>query len=67
MSEQVHSAPPGGWPIEPVNADRWADNMLKNWKVRQLMKKNLRVLHKIVSLITTFPRLYKTMGVRIYL
>jgi hypothetical protein len=42
MSEQVHSAPPGGWPIEPVNADRWADNMLKNWKVRQLMKKNLR-------------------------
>ncbi|CAK9260145.1 unnamed protein product [Sphagnum jensenii] len=47
MSEQVHSAPPGGWPIEPVNADRWADNMLKNWKVAtyhkgiELQKRNI--------------------------
>lgn len=30
---QVHVAPPGGWVPEPINPDRWADNMLKAWKV----------------------------------
>lgn len=29
----VHVAPPGGWTYEPVHPDKWADQMLKAWKV----------------------------------
>ncbi|XP_024364125.1 uncharacterized protein [Physcomitrium patens] len=29
----VHVAPPGGWTHDPIHPDRWADQMLKAWKV----------------------------------
>lgn len=34
VENMVHVAPPGGWTHDPIHPDRWADQMLKAWKVR---------------------------------